>query len=72
VLDRIDRVSPIFIAISFVDPRGAIVAAQAAGRRWRRAEPIGALDGVPVALKETIPVAGMQMPKTARAAGGAS
>jgi aspartyl-tRNA(Asn)/glutamyl-tRNA(Gln) amidotransferase subunit A len=68
VLDRIDRVNPTINAISFVDPVGAIAAARVSEQRWRRAEPIGALDGVPVTLKETIPVAGMPTPKTARAA----
>jgi aspartyl-tRNA(Asn)/glutamyl-tRNA(Gln) amidotransferase subunit A len=70
VLDRIESVNPRINALHFVDSDGAMAAAAAAEERWRRNEPLGELDGIPVTLKDSIPVAGMPMPWTARRGAG--
>ncbi len=61
VLDRIESVNPRVNALYFVDHQGALAAARDAEERWRRGESLGKLDGVPVTLKDSIPVAGMPM-----------
>ncbi|NKY10087.1 amidase [Cellulomonas hominis] len=43
-------------------PDAARTQAEAAGRRWRAGEPLGALDGVPVTLKENQQVVGRPTP----------
>ena len=42
-----------------VDAAGARVAAQASSERWAGAQPLGALDGVPLTLKDNLHAAGM-------------
>lgn len=46
-------------AFAFVDRAGALVAAAAAAGRWRTGRPLSPLDGVPVAIKDVLDVAGM-------------
>ena len=70
VLERVGRVNPQVNALYFVDHEGALAAARQAEARWRRREPRGALDGVPVTLKDSIAVAGMPMPHGTRALAG--
>jgi aspartyl-tRNA(Asn)/glutamyl-tRNA(Gln) amidotransferase subunit A len=41
-----------FNAFSFLDPEGALASARASEARWVAGEPLGALDGVPVAIKD--------------------
>ena len=43
-------------------PEQARAAAKASAERWRRGEPAGVLDGVPVTVKENIATAGTPMP----------
>jgi len=57
-LAQLHRVNPTLNAICLLDePQGRRLAAEAADR-WRRGAPLGPLDGVPVAVKDTAHVAG--------------
>ena len=57
-LAQLHRVNPALNAICLLDePQGRRLAAEAADR-WRRGAPLGPLDGVPVAIKDTAHVAG--------------
>ena len=58
-LDRLETVQPIVNAMAWVDEAGARAAAKASAERWRRGQPLSALDGVPITVKDNIPVAGM-------------
>lgn len=57
-LDRIRDVNPRLNALCLVDEKGAIAAARASARRWRVGKPMGALDGVPVTIKDWFHVKG--------------
>lgn len=52
VLDRIERLDPEVNAFVLVDGDSAIKAARSSEERWRRGEPLGELDGVPVPVKD--------------------
>src|SRR5947209_3685923 len=52
MLDRIEHFQPKLNAFIVVDREGALDAAHASEQRWRRSEPQGALDGVPVGIKD--------------------
>jgi aspartyl-tRNA(Asn)/glutamyl-tRNA(Gln) amidotransferase subunit A len=54
VLERIDRVDPVLNAFCLVAHDEAIAGASASEVRWRRGEPVGPLDGVPVSIKDLI------------------
>jgi aspartyl-tRNA(Asn)/glutamyl-tRNA(Gln) amidotransferase subunit A len=57
-LAQLHRVNPALNAICLLDePQGRRLAADSADR-WRRGAPLGPLDGVPVAIKDTAHVAG--------------
>lgn len=57
-LARLDEVNPALNAVCLLDePLGRRLAAESA-ERWRRGAPLGLLDGVPVAIKDTAHVAG--------------
>jgi aspartyl-tRNA(Asn)/glutamyl-tRNA(Gln) amidotransferase subunit A len=58
LLDRLDRLQPRLNAFSIVDRAGALSAARQSEQRWRRGEPIGPLDGVPVTIKDLMPMRG--------------
>jgi aspartyl-tRNA(Asn)/glutamyl-tRNA(Gln) amidotransferase subunit A len=60
VLARIDAVNPRLNAIVTFDLAGARAAAEASTQRWRDRAPRGAFDGVPLTVKDNIPVAGMR------------
>src|SRR5262245_8986700 len=51
VLARIDRLNPKLLAYCHVAPDDALASARASEARWRKGEPVGALDGVPTSLK---------------------
>jgi len=58
VLQRIDALNPTLNAFCFVDPDSARATARASAARWARGEPAGALDGVPVSIKDLVLTSG--------------
>jgi aspartyl-tRNA(Asn)/glutamyl-tRNA(Gln) amidotransferase subunit A len=60
VLARIDAVNPKLNAIVTFDIAGARAAADASTARWRDGSARGAFDGVPLTVKDNIPVRGMR------------
>lgn len=58
VLARTDRVNPLINAFCRVDAKEAMKRARASERRWKKGEPLSALDGVPVSIKELVRVKG--------------
>jgi len=58
-LDRIDRLDGFYNAFVMIDRQGALYDAQASERRWRRGEPNGLIDGLPVTVKDLVLVKGM-------------
>ncbi|MGW7685554.1 amidase [Kribbella sp. NPDC054772] len=62
VLARVQEVEPQICALYALDPSGARVAAQESERRWREGT-AGALDGVPVTVKENIATRGTPVPQ---------
>ena len=67
VLARIDVVQPQANAFAHVLAEKARDAAVASERRWREGRPAGPIDGVPVTVKENVPVAGIPMTMATRA-----
>ena len=53
-LARIDALNPRFNAFCLVDHEAALGAAKASEARWRRGQPRGLLDGVPVSIKDLL------------------
>jgi aspartyl-tRNA(Asn)/glutamyl-tRNA(Gln) amidotransferase subunit A len=62
VLAHIAVWEPHIKALYAFDPQSARVAAKAATERWQKGEPIGALDGVPVTIKDNIATRGVPVP----------
>ena len=60
VLTRIDAVNPKINAIVTFDTEGARAAADASTARWRDGSARGPFDGVPLTVKDNIPVRGMR------------
>src|SRR5690606_29552793 len=58
ILRRIEAVNPVINAFCLVDAEGAMGQAAASAERWRRHEPMGPLDGVPVTVKDLIDARG--------------
>ena len=54
ILDRIQRLDPHVNAFAVLDAEAALASAKQSEVRWRRGEPLGLVDGVPVALKDLI------------------
>ena len=52
LFDRLEALEPKLNAFSIVDRDGAFAAAGTSEERWRRGEPLGPLDGVPVTIKD--------------------
>jgi aspartyl-tRNA(Asn)/glutamyl-tRNA(Gln) amidotransferase subunit A len=53
-LRRLERYEGALNAFVLYDPETALALARASEARWQRAEPCGLLDGVPVAIKDTL------------------
>ncbi|VTU40375.1 Glutamyl-tRNA(Gln) amidotransferase subunit A [Variovorax sp. PBS-H4] len=62
VLDHIARWEPSLQATWLLRPEAALEQARASEARWRRAEPLGPLDGVPTTIKENIATRGDPLP----------
>ena len=62
VLAHMDRWEPHIHAAYLLRPERALAQARASEARWQRSAPCGALDGVPVTLKENIATRGDPMP----------
>jgi aspartyl-tRNA(Asn)/glutamyl-tRNA(Gln) amidotransferase subunit A len=60
VLTRIEAINPQINAIVTLDIAGARAAAEAGAARWRSGGSLGAFDGVPLTVKDNIPVRGMR------------
>jgi aspartyl-tRNA(Asn)/glutamyl-tRNA(Gln) amidotransferase subunit A len=60
VLARTDAINPQINAIVTFDLPGARRAADESGTRWRDGSPLGPLDGIPLTIKDNIPVRGMR------------
>jgi aspartyl-tRNA(Asn)/glutamyl-tRNA(Gln) amidotransferase subunit A len=54
VLAKIERVNPVLNAFCFTDLETTLAQAQASAQRWQQGQPLSALDGVPVAVKDSI------------------
>ena len=54
ILDRLDALQPKINAFCVADRDGALAAARESERRWLRGEAVGALDGVPVTIKDLV------------------
>ena len=62
VLAHIERWEPHLHATYARDAEAALAAARASAQRFRSGQPLGALDGVPVTLKENIATRGVPLP----------
>jgi aspartyl-tRNA(Asn)/glutamyl-tRNA(Gln) amidotransferase subunit A len=61
-LDRIEAWEKKINAMYVVDAAGALAEASRSEARWRAGEPRSALDGVPITIKDNIPVKGIPVP----------
>ena len=62
VIEHVGAWEPHISALYLFDPDGARAAAKASTDRWQRDEPAGALDGVPVTIKDNIATKGQPIP----------
>jgi aspartyl-tRNA(Asn)/glutamyl-tRNA(Gln) amidotransferase subunit A len=62
VLAHVAAWEPHINALYLLDADGARAVAQASTERWQKGEPAGALDGVPVTIKDNIATKGQPMP----------
>ncbi|MFJ3893934.1 amidase [Streptomyces sp. NPDC090083] len=53
-LARAEEIQPVVNAFVRIDAEGALAQASASAERWRRGEPAGLLDGVPVTVKDIL------------------
>jgi aspartyl-tRNA(Asn)/glutamyl-tRNA(Gln) amidotransferase subunit A len=54
VLARIDKADPVVNAYCLVTADDALASARESAERWRKGEPRGALDGVPISIKDVL------------------
>lgn len=54
LLDRIARLNPQLNAFCFIDANTTLMQAQASADRWRQGRQLSVLDGIPVAIKDSI------------------
>ncbi len=62
VIEHVAAWEPHISALYLFDPDGARAAAKISTDRWQRDEPAGALDGVPVTIKDNIATKGQPIP----------
>src|SRR5438270_13327970 len=62
VLAHVAAWEPHIKALYLFDPDGARASAKASSERWQKGEPTGALDGVPVTIKDNIATKGQPVP----------
>src|SRR5215216_5566403 len=62
VIEHVAAWEPHISALYLFDPDAARAAAKASTDRWQRDEPAGALDGVPVTIKDNIATKGQPVP----------
>ena len=62
VVAHVERWEPQLCAMWGFDPEGALAMARAAEARWQHGQPLSALDGVPVTIKENIATRGVALP----------
>ena len=67
VLERAHRLQGDLNCFFAIDDDGALAAASASEKRWLAGEPAGAIDGVPVTIKENIARAGFARPAGTKA-----
>jgi aspartyl-tRNA(Asn)/glutamyl-tRNA(Gln) amidotransferase subunit A len=60
IFTRIDTINPKINAIVSLNANEAWQAARASEKRWRAGAPLGALDGIPLTIKDSIPVKGLR------------
>src|SRR5690606_16636646 len=60
VLARREAVDGTLNAVCTLDADGARRAAEASAARWRAGSPLSPIDGVPITIKDNIPVAGIR------------
>jgi len=70
IFDQVAAVNPHVNALYHIDTDGALGAARKSEKRWWHGVPQGALDGVPVTLKDSVRVKGMPSPSGTRALTG--
>jgi aspartyl-tRNA(Asn)/glutamyl-tRNA(Gln) amidotransferase subunit A len=58
ILDRIDKYNPVLNCFCHLDRETTLGAAQDSEARWRRGKPLGLVDGVPVSIKDLLPLRG--------------
>jgi aspartyl-tRNA(Asn)/glutamyl-tRNA(Gln) amidotransferase subunit A len=54
VLVKIKRVNPLVNAFCFIDPETTLKQAHASEQRWQQGQSLSAIDGIPVAVKDSI------------------
>ena len=69
-LERTAQVNPKLNALTQLDERGAAEAAEASTARWRTGQALGALDGVPLTIKDNLHVKGLRTQWGSRALEG--
>ncbi len=58
ILARAERINPRLNALCLIDSERALKDAAASEKRWKKAEPLSPIDGVPVSVKELVRVKG--------------
>src|SRR5947209_6841379 len=66
VLERCEAVNPRLNAVVTLDAEGARRAARESEMRWRKAEPLEPLDGVPLTVKDNLLVQGLRATRGSR------
>lgn len=58
VLARIEKYNPLLNCFCYLDAETTLAAAQSSEQRWMRNQPLGLVDGVPVSIKDLLPLRG--------------